>query len=180
MSKNFPAPQLSNDAANDIRSPQRKLYDPPKKHHHFFFEVDEDGLLVHPGGSCTELFVTLQTSIFGSVGKSVQNLAPDLLVFGLLDKSAINGRSADSSSELTLASKGDFFGSTTGCSTTKLCESGGSPERPASKSSSHARISRDWVYEVHQITAATGSWFSDLHLIPFPALINFGGSLFHS
>ena len=49
----------------------------------------------------------------------------DLLVFGLLVFSANTRRSADSSSEFTLISSGVFsLGSTTGCSTTTLCEFG--------------------------------------------------------
>ena len=46
--------------------------------------------------------------------------------------SATKGRSVDSSSKLTLVSSGVFsFGSTTGCTTTTLCASGATPEKPS-------------------------------------------------
>ena len=78
------------------------------------------------------VFVSIQTSQFGSLGKCVKTLclAVGLSVFGLLGLFAMEGRSVDSSSELNLISSGVFScGSTTGFSTTTLCESGGSPDR---------------------------------------------------
>ena len=57
-----------------------------------------------------------------------------------------------SSSEFTLISKGVFsFGSTAGCSTRILCESGSSPETPPLKRSRHSGTSCDqsWCVDTY-------------------------------
>ena len=78
--------------------------------------------------------MSMQASQFGTFGKCVKTLClpVGLFVFGLLDLSVHIRRVADSSSELTLISSGVLsFGSTTRCSTTTLCQSGGSPVKPS-------------------------------------------------
>ena len=80
-----------------------------------------------PAWSSGTLCELTRTSQFGSSEKCVKTLClpAGLLVFGVLDLSATNGGSVDSSSELNLVLSGVFSaGSTAMCSTTTLCESG--------------------------------------------------------
>ena len=52
-----PAPRLRHDAANEIRSLRSARFDPPLWQHQTF-AVDDNGLLVHPGGFGTEVWLS--------------------------------------------------------------------------------------------------------------------------
>ena len=100
-----------------------------------------------------------------------------LLVFGPSDLSAIDGRSVDSSSELTLISSGIFScGSTTSRSTTTWCESTGftreafletlrdrSPDVLAPGICSWSPDAFEGTSGVRD-SVETATWFSHLHL----------------